>query len=233
MVPFPGGGHVTRAGCVSGTAGRGCLWLGQCHGSPAPGPWPGLAQRCRSTSCQTEPGPLRNLCLWRQRGSAQHGAGVQILCQRSEGFGSPSPGRYCLPSGTPAKQSARCWRANVPDLPLSDSPVGKLGNLLFPNLFSFSGIQSSLCFQYSKNLIQLLVHTCISLPAQQMPAKALIFHKKEDGAVPGAPAAACPPAEPRRAVTCSPVLPSLQPEPRPGVLPTPNRSQGERRSWGP
>lgn len=31
-----------------------------------------------------------------------------------------------------------------------DSPVGILGNLVFPNLFSFSGIQSLLCFQGSQ-----------------------------------------------------------------------------------
>lgn len=126
------------------------------------------------------------------------------------------PGRYRLPSGTPVKQSARCRRANVPGLVLSDSPVSKLGNLLFPNLFSFSGTRSSLRSQDSKDLIQLLVHTRIPLPAQQMPAKPLIFPEKEDGAVPGAPAAARPPAEPRRAATRSPAGPSRSPSRVPG-----------------
>lgn len=160
--------------------------------------------------------------------------GQSLVCKRSaskaRAWVTP-PGCYRLPSGTPVEQSARCRRANMPGLPLSDSPVSKLGNLLFPNLFSFSGTQSSLRFQDSKDLIQLLVHTCISLPAQQMPAKPLIFREKEDGAVPGAPAAACPPAEPRRAVTRSPAVPSrsLSPVPgscRPQIAPRANAAPG-------
>ncbi|XP_049659400.1 uncharacterized protein LOC126039803 [Accipiter gentilis] len=114
------------------------------------------------------------------------------------------PGRYRLPSGTPVKQSARCRRANVP------------------------GARSSLRSQDSKDLIQLLVHTCISLPAQQKPAKPLIFREKEDGAVPGAPATS-------QGGDPHPCRPFPPPEPCPGVLPAPNRSRGERCppvSWG-
>lgn len=116
----------------------------------------------------------------------------------------------------------------MPGLPLSDSPVGKLGNLLFPNLFFLLRNSGFALLSGQQKLIQLLVHTCSDLPAQQMPAKALIFRKKEDGAVPGS----CdPPTSPGCALL--PSGPILQPEPRPGVLPTPNRSQGQRCSWRP
>lgn len=119
----------------------------------------------------------------------------------------------------------------MPGLPLSDSPVGKLGNLLFPNLFFLLGNSAFALLSGQQKLIQLLVHTCSYLPAQQMPAKALTFRKKEDGAVLGTPAAAHPPT---LAGLCpAPRGPILQPEMHPGVLPTPNRSQGQRCSWRP
>lgn len=98
----------------------------------------------------------------------------------------------------------------MPYLLLSDSLVGKLGNLLFPNLFSFSGIQALLCLEHSKNIIELLVHTCIS-PCSTDAGKSLHFHQKEARAVPGTLAAVCPPAEPLKAVICSSVVPSCRP----------------------
>lgn len=50
-------------------------------------------------------------------------------------------------SGPPhMQQSNKTLAAGEP----GDSPVGILGNLLFPNLFSFSRIQALLCFQGSQ-----------------------------------------------------------------------------------
>lgn len=58
-------------------------------------------------------------------------------------------------------------------------------------------------FALGTSPIQLLVHTCCSPPTQQAPAKALLCHQG-NGAVPGALAAACQPAQPGGAGTGSP-----------------------------
>lgn len=109
------------------------------------------------------------------------------------------PGRYWLPPGAPVKRGGR--RAAEPGLPLPDSPAGKLGNLLLPNVFLAREFSPRSALGTSP--IQLLVHTCCSPPTQQMPAKALVCHQG-NGAVPGALAAACQPAKPRGAGTGSP-----------------------------
>lgn len=54
-------------------------------------------------------------------------------CPQSEGF--VSPGHSWLLSGSPVTRSARCPEQTC-QLCCSDSPAGKLGNLLFPHLFS-------------------------------------------------------------------------------------------------
>lgn len=75
------------------------------------------------------------------RAQARAEPGVRILC-RVRGW-CPQ-GRSWLPQGTPMVQPLAAEGACRL---CPDSPAGALSNLLFPNLFSCSGIQSSRCFQ--------------------------------------------------------------------------------------
>lgn len=194
MVPFPGGGSVTGAGCASGTVGCRC-------GSPAPRPQPGLAQRCRSTGCQTQPGPLRNLCLKPHQAQPRTGSEVQTLPAKRGLWSCPPPRQSLAAFGYSSQtKSTCCWRAHVPGLPLSDSPVGKLGNLLFPNLFFFLGnsVFALLSGEQNPNPAA-SSHTHLSLlnTRRQKPS---FFPRRKPGLC---PAAAPPPPGPGRAVTCA------------------------------
>lgn len=182
--------------------------------------WPRVPGQ--DSGAKPSPAPSEFPALGSGVAQARAEPGVRILCQTREGL--VPPGSLLAPPGTlvPSSCSHSLQRERAGPV-LSDSPAGALSNLLFPNLFSFSRIQSSLCFQGSKNIIQLRVHTRGSA-AQQMPAEPLVFRgKEEQGRV------QCPLLSPA-GLPPPPWVPPCSHLWGPAAL---SCSQGEQSSWRP
>jgi len=128
------------------------------------------------------------------------------------------------------RQSARCRRAPVPGLPLSDSPADTLGNLLFPNPFLSQEFSLQFVLGTEEPNPAASPHTHLS-PCSTDTGKSPRFSRGGRRGCVGCPASCVPMApSPARAVSWGAAHPESLPGP--GAAAQPSSAGAGRRPTG-